>query len=888
MAQRGQLDVFFRPRSIAVIGATETPATVGGALMANLIRSFRGSIIPVNPKHSSVLGLKCYANIGEVAEKVDLAAVITPASTVPGVIGECADAGVDGAVIISAGFREVGSAEGLALERQILDQARRRPRMRIIGPNCLGVMSPSNGLNATFANAMAHPGNVGFISQSGALCTAILDWSLREMVGFSAFVSVGSMIDVGWGELIQYLGDDPQTRSIVIYMESVGDARSFLSAAREVALSKPIIVIKPGRTEAAARAAASHTGAMTGSDEVLDAAFRRCGVLRVNRIADLFYLSEALGKQPRPSGPRLTIVTNAGGPGVLATDALLSEGGQLAELPSQTLDQLNSFLRPHWSHHNPIDILGDSGPEQFAKAVEAAIKNPESDGTLVILAPQGITDPTVVAERLKPFANAEGKPILASWMGGASVAEGESVLNRAGIPTYAYPDSAAQIFHAMWRYTDNLRALYETPFGGESTDVAGRERASSILRKARTRGQTLLTEAESKDMLAAYGIPTVETAVATDEDAAAAHGNRIGYPVVVKLHSETVTHKTDVGGVRLNLRDEASVRAAYRSIRAAVRAEDFLGVTVQPMIQDEGYELILGSSIDGQFGPVLLFGTGGRLVEVFKDRSLGLPPLNTTLARRMMERTRIFTALLGVRGRKPVDLDALEQLVVRFSYLAAEQRWIKEIDINPLLVSAERLIALDARVVLYPAGTREEDLPRTAIRPYPVHYVKPWRFEDGKEFLIRPVRPEDEPKMVRFHGTLSDRSVYIRYFHMMNLDQRVSHERLARICFVDYDREMVLVAEQDNAILAVGRLTRARQGNEAELAVLISDVMQGHGLGTELFRRLIEIARAEGLERVTAEILPENDHMVRICRQLGFGLRYSIDEHVVKAELPLN
>jgi acetyltransferase len=379
----------------------------------------------------------------------------------------------------------------------------------------------------------------------------------------------------------------------------------------------------------------------------------------------------------------------------------------------------------------------------------------------------------------------------------------------------------------------------------------------------------------------------VETSVAKDENAAVAHAARIGYPVVVKLHSETISHKTDVGGVRLNLPDEASVRLAYRGIRSAVRSEDFLGVTVQPMIQDEGYELILGSSIDSQFGPVLLFGAGGRLVEVFKDRSLGLPPLNTTLARRMMERTRIFTALQGVRGRKPVDLDALEQLVVRFSQLAAEQRWIKEIDINPLLASAARLIALDARVVLHAPNTREEDLPRTAIRPYPVQYVKPWRFEDGKEILIRPIRPEDEPRIARFHGTLSDRSVYLRYFHLMNLDQRVSHERLTRICFVDYDREMVLVAEQENEILAVGRLTRAHQGNEAELAVLISDAMQGHGLGTMLFRRLIEIARAEGLERVNAEILPENDHMVRICRQLGFRLRYSVDDHVIQADLPL-
>jgi acetyltransferase len=903
LTRRAPLEVFFRPHNIAVIGATEKPGSAGGGLTRNLaVSSFRGAVFPVNPGHQSVFGLKCYRSVGEIPAKVDLAVVVTPAPTVPRLIGECADAGVEGAIVISAGFRELGTSAGVALEQQILVEARRRHKMRIIGPNCLGVMSPWNGMNATFANTIARPGNVGFISQSGALCTAILDWSLREMVGFSAFVSVGSMLDVGWGDLIQHLGDDPETHSIVMYMESVGDARAFLSAAREVALSKPIIVIKPGRTDAAARAAASHTGALTGSDEVLEAAFRRCGVLRVDRISDLFYMSEALGKQPRPAGPRLMIVTNAGGPGVLATDAVLSSGGKLAELSSATLEELNQVLSPHWSHNNPIDILGDAGPAQYDKAVEMAVKDPNSDGTLVILAPQSVTDPTAAAEQLKKYASRADKPILASWMGGASVAAGESILNRAGIPTYAYPDSAAQIFCAMWQYSENLRALYETPSPDENdVDAAGRERGTRILETARSRGRTLLTEAESKDLLAAYGMPTVETAVASNEDAAAAHALRIGYPVVVKLHSETVTHKTDVGGVRLNLPDEASVRAAFRAIQSAVGPEDFLGVTVQPMVTSDGYELILGSSVDSQFGPVLLFGTGGQLVEVFQDHALGLPPLNTTLARRLMERTKIFKALGGVRGRKPVDLAALEKLLVRFSYLIAEQRWIKEIDINPLVASPERLIALDARVVLYPSGTRIEDLPRSAIRPYPVQYVTSWKFEDGMEVQIRPIRPEDEPMLVRFHATLSERSVYLRYFYMIDLNRRVSHERLTRICFIDYDREIALVVERrdptrdptrdatrdQREILAVGRLNKTRQANEAEFAMLISDAFQGHGLGTELLRRLIEIARAEGIKRLTAEILPENTNMLGICRALGFQLQHSKEEHTVFAELAL-
>jgi acetyltransferase len=878
MARRRTLDVFFHPKNVAVIGATAAPHSVGRSILTNLKDApFPGSVYPVNPKHDTLLGLRCYPNIASVPEPVDLAVIATPAGTVPAVIRECAAADIPAAIIISAGFREIGE-RGASLEREILDIAR-RSGMRIVGPNCLGLMSPHHMLNATFASSMARPGHLGFISQSGALCTAILDWSRREMVGFSAFVSVGSMLDVGWGDLIQYLGDDPKTRSIVLYMESVGDARSFLSAAREVALSKPIIAIKPGRTQAAAKAAASHTGALTGQDDVLDAAFRRCGVLRVDTIAELFYLAEALDKQPRPKGPRLTIVTNAGGPAVLATDALLMQGGELAELAPATMAQLDAFLPPHWSHQNPIDILGDASAERYAKAVDLAIQEPASDGTLVVLAPQAMTDPASVAQQLAALPKSSAKPLIASWMGGVDVAAGEAILNAAAIPAYPYPDSAARVFQLMWRYSANLQALYETPAAWEMevSDVA-RSHAASLIEKARARGRTLLTEAESKSLLAAYGIPTVPTEIATSADQAVEAAARLGYPVVLKLHSETITHKTDVGGVRLNLPDEAAVRAAYEAIWDSVgnfaSESDFLGVTVQPMIQAEGYELILGSSIDSQFGPVLLFGGGGQLVEVYKDRAVGLPPLNTTLARRMMERTKILTALKGVRGRKPVDLAALERLIVRFSYLVTEQSWIQEIDINPLLASPDGLLALDARVVLHPADLKAA--PWLAIRPYPTQYVQPWTLPDGTQLLIRPIRPEDEPMIARFHQSLSERSVYLRYFHLMDLDRRVSHDRLIRICFNDYDRDIALVAEHASAILAVARLRRI-DANDAELAVLISDEYQGRGLGTELARRLVEIARAEKMERVIAEILPENTHMQRVCQELGFRMNQHPD-----------
>ncbi len=894
-AVRVGLDALFLPDSVAVIGATERPGTVGRSVLENLRHpSFQGKVYAVNSRHSEICGLKAYARIGEVPEKVDLAVIATPAATVPGIIGECVDAGVRASVVISAGFRERG-AEGVELERQIQEQLR-RGSMRLIGPNCLGIMNPTIGLNATFAKDAARPGNVAFLSQSGALLTAILDWGHLEQVGFSAIVSTGSMLDVGWGDLIYHFGDDPNTQSILLYMESVGDARSFLSAAREVAMRKPVIVIKAGRSEAASRAAASHTGALTGSDEVLDAAFRRSGVLRVSAIADLFYMAEVLGKQPRPKGPRLTILTNAGGPAVLATDALVASGGQLSLLSETTLQALDAFLPRHWSHNNPIDILGDADSERYAKALEIASHDPNSDGLLVILAPQGMTDPAAVAERLKPYAKSSGKPLLTSWMGGASIASGEAILNAAGIPTFPYPDTAARAFTYMWRYSYDLRGLYETPTlaeGGE-LDSASRRQAENIIATARSQGRILLDEFESKQVLSHYGIPTVETRIARSEDEAVSCAHALGYPVVLKIFSRTITHKTDVGGVKLNLEDEPSVRSAFQAIKTSVEKivgpDHFSGVTVQPMVRLEGYELILGSSIDPQFGPVLLFGSGGPLVEVYRDRALALPPLNSTLAQRMMEQTRIFIALKGVRGRKPIDLPALEGLLVRFSQLVVEQPWISEIDINPLLASPERLLALDARVVLHAPGTDPDHLPRPAIRPYPSQYVSSWVMKNGATVTLRPIRPEDEPLMVEFHTTLSDRSVYLRYFYSLSLSSRIAHDRLVRICFVDYDREMAIVAERRDAtgthrILGVGRLVKSHAKNEGEVAVLVSDQCQHQGLGTELFRRVTQIARDEKLARVDAEILPDNLPMKKIAGKLGFRMRTPNDPTSIRAVL---
>jgi acetyltransferase len=901
----------FTPRSVAVIGASETAGSVGRALIENL-HSFSGSVFPVNPKRSEILGQKAFRQIGDVSGDVDLAVIATPAVTVPDIIAECAAAGVKGAVIISAGFKECGPA-GAELEKQIL---MRRDRMRIIGPNCVGLMLPHIGLNATFAKPLALPGNLGFISQSGALCTSILDWSLTNRVGFSAFVSVGSMLDVNWGDLIYHLGDDPHTRSILLYMESVGDARSFLSAAREVALTKPIIVIKVGRTTAAAKAAASHTGALTGSDDVLDTAFRRVGVLRVDSIGELFDIAELLAKQPRPSGPRLAIVTNGGGPGVLATDALIECGGKLAELSPQSLDALNKLLPPHWSRGNPVDILGDATPETYARAIEIVTRDANNDGLLAILAPQAVTDPVGTAQKLRSFGKLRTKPFLASWIGGSGVARGVAILDEANIPTFEYPDAASRAFCAMWRYARNLDALYEIPALSESGDIRSTD-AEKIIRHSLKAGRTLLSEVESKQLLAAYGIPVVETRIATSEKEAVDLAKKIGGTVVLKVYSDTITHKSDVGGVKLNLRGAAAVRRAYRQIEKSVAAvcdyrnepsspdalerpsahraplqQAFLGVTVQPMIAHDGYELILGSSIDSQFGPVLLFGGGGYFVEVFKDRALGLPPLNRTLARRLMERTQICSALAkGFRDRGTIDLGALEELLVRFSQLVIEQRWIKEIDINPLLVSEKQIVALDARAVLHDAHTREEELPRSTIRPYPIEYVTK-RKVGGVEVTIRPIRPEDEPLMIEFHKTLSDRSVYLRYFGLLSFEERTLHERLRRVCFIDYDREIALVADRKrrdrtHEILGVGRLIKEHGVAEAEFAVSVSDPWQGKGLGTELLKLLVEIGRRERVQRIIGHISAENITMKKVSEEVGFKLRFDDTACEWKAEITL-
>jgi acetyltransferase len=887
--ERATLKPFFAPETVAVVGASVKEGSVGNTVLWNLVSNpFEGTVFPVNPNHHSVMGIKAYPDVAALPETAELAIIATPAPTVPDIISQCVDAGVSAAIILSAGFKETGE-RGAELERKVLERAQ-QAELRIVGPNCLGVMNTKTHLNATFANGMARSGSVGFVSQSGALCTTILDWSLRENVGFSAFVSVGSMLDVGWADLLHYLGDDPATQSIVMYMETVGDARSFLSAAREVAPIKPVIVIKPGRTQGAARAAASHTGSLTGSDEVLQVAFSRSGVLRVNSISELFNMAGILAKQPRPKGSRLTILTNAGGPGVLATGALILSGGALSELSEDVVASLDEILPDAWSHANPVDILGDAGPDRYIRAVEIAAEDPNSNGLLVILTPQAMTDATGTAEGLQPYAHQYDKPVLASWMGGGGVEPGESVLNEAGIPTFPYPDMAARLFNYMWRYADNLRDLYQTPVYPQDDDSGpDRARAQEIISTVQAAGRALLTEYETKQLLETYDIPTVPTRIAASEDEAVEVAEKMGYPVVLKVHSETITHKTDVGGVRLNLSDEVAVREAYQGIATEVSDQAdtgaFMGVSVQPMVELEGYELIVGSSFDSQFGPVMLFGSGGELVEVNRDRALALPPLNAMLARRMMIKTRIYKALKGVRGRRPVDLHQLETIIVRFSQLIIEQNEVKELDINPLLASPERVVALDARAVLHKDG--QGPLPRSAIRPYPAQYIKDWTMKDGTPVVIRPVRPEDESLLFQFHRTLSEED--LEMLQPMPMSERMVQDRLSRLCFKDYQHEVAFVVERqdrltgDRDILAIAQLSGAYRNGEARFSVLVSDQFQGFGLGTELLRQSLAFGRAEGMKRIVAYVSPANEAMLQICDKFGFQSDWDREDGRIKA-----
>ncbi len=880
------LESIFSPRQVAVIGARDTMGSVGRTIMANLLSGgFQGKVVGVNPKRSEVMGAPCYPSIKDVPGDVDLAVIVIPALHVLQAIRECVEKKVKSAIIISAGFKELGP-EGLRLENEVINEAK-RGGIRVIGPNCLGVMNPHSGLNASFARGIALKGSLAFISQSGAMCTAVLDWSLKQGIGFSGFVSIGSMADVNWGDLIEYYGRDPHTKAILIYMETVGNPRQFMSAAREVALDKPIIIIKPGKSNEARKAAASHTGSLSGSDDVFEAACERAGVLRVESISQLFAMAEVLARQPKPRGPNLAIVTNAGGPSVLATDSAIEHGAKIASLDPKTIEVLNTFLPSAWSHGNPVDILGDADPTRYEKTIQELMKDEAVHGLLVVLSPQDMTDAEGTSKALSSFSHNSAKPIITSWMGGASVEKGREILTQQNIPCFQYPDDAAWSFAMMWRDSQLIDALYRTP-SSDISRIEEREKiknhAKDLIHTVREAKRELLTEDESKRLLSLYGIPVVETVKASSIEEAKEAAKRMGFPVVVKLHSETITHKSDVGGVQLNIRSLDAVEAAFNVIRSNVETKyglsHFQGVTVQKMVDRSGVELIIGSSLDPQFGPVILFGAGGIYVEVMKDRALGLPPLNSTHALRMMHKTKIINALSDFRGKKAVPLEKVADCIVKFSELIVDHPEIIESDMNPLIASSEGIIALDARFVLAPEKEIGK-LPQPACRPYPIEYVRREIIKDNEQILLRPMRAEDEPLIIEFHKELSERSVRQRFFEFVSFDARVSHERLVRICNTDFDREIALVAEvtdsQDETMKRIGgvvRLVKEPGILKWNLKLIVIDRYQGKGLGKALMKHAFDVIQKEGVSgEILAYVLEENGGMITILKRYGFELK---------------
>ncbi len=885
------LDPLFRPSSVAVVGASETSGSVGSILMKNLMENpFNGVVYPVNPKRKAVHGVLCYPDLKAVPEPVDLAVVATPAKTVPGIIRECADLGIKGAIIISAGFSELGE-DGKKLEADIAEAS--QGKLRIIGPNCLGVIHPPSNMNASFASSMAKPGKIALLSQSGAICTSILDWAREKHIGFSSFVSVGAMLDVDFADLIDYFGDDPNTHSIILYIESIRDVRSFLSAARNVARTKTVIVVKSGRHEAGAKAAASHTGALAGADAVYDAAFQRAGVLRVVTIPDLFHMAEILATSPPPRGPALAIITNAGGPGVMATDALMLKGGTLAELSPETMDALNQALPPYWSHGNPIDVLGDASPKRYKDVVEICSRDPDVNGLLVVLAPQAVTDPAETAKELVVAAREHPKkPLLACFLGGPDVREAKQMLSQAGIPVFDSPEAAITAFLHMVEYRRNQDLLYQRPEALPETESVDKDQVRQLISTVQDSGRTLMTETEAKTLLAAYGIPVTQTISCPTVEEAVAAAEKVGFPVVVKLLSEEITHKSDVGGVQLNITNADAVRGAFETIRTNLKEKHpetrFEGVTVQPMIEKGGFELIVGSIVDAQFGPVMLFGAGGIFVEVFKDKALGLPPLNRPLAKRLIEKTQISKALKGVRGQLPIDMEGLENLLIQFSRLLCDVPEIREVDMNPILASPKQVVAVDARIILASKNESPDEQPRLAIHPYPNQYTSSFQLKNGTDIRIRAIRPEDEEALIRFHNTHSEQTLRMRFFSVV---KTLSRDSLIRLCHLDYDRSMALVAvtqsNQGEDILGVSRFFLDPETRSAEFAIVVGEAYQGHGLGYHLMERLIDVAKDKNVKRLVGSVLRENSGMLQLARELKFTQHETDDSTVVKVVLEL-
>ena len=859
-----------------MIGASNRIGSAGYRIFRNLIGSeYDGVVYPVNPKYESIQGVESYKNVKELPKTPDLAVIVTPSKIVLDVVEQCGKKGIKGILIISAGFKEIGE-EGKKLEKK-LENIRQKFGLRIVGPNCVGIIMPYLGMNSTFAGAMPEKGNIALFSQSGAICGSILDWAASAKVGFSSFVSVGSMLDVDFGDLIDYFGRDIHTRSIVLYVENITHARKFMSAARSFARVKPIIVIKSGRFKEGAKAASSHTGAMAGEDYIYDAAFKRAGCVRVKKIGELFNCSSILAKQPRPTGKNLAIVTNAGGPGVLATDAIVENGGKLAELSKETLEELNKFLPTHWSKGNPMDIIGDSDEEAYRKTIEVALKDKNIDGIVVISVPQVMANPKKLAENIIDISKKSTKPILTSFVGEESVQYARQMLNRNNVPTYPTPEEAVESYMHLYHYARNLELLYETP---EERNVEATEKSKDkikeIIQNALDDNRTTLYENEAKQILELYGIQSTRPKLAKNADEAVNFSEEIGYPVVMKIHSPQITHKSDAGGVALNLDCEESVRDAYKTMMETVKKNvpkaKIEGVTMQKMVKNTGAEFILGSKKDPVFGSIILFGLGGVFTELFKDRAIGFPPLNQVLAQRILEKTKAYRLLKGYRNIPPANMRAVEETMINFSQLIEDHPEISELDINPLIPQGNNLVAVDARVMI---DKHPEDKPHMIISKYPSHYIKKVTLKDGTEVTLRPIKPEDEPLWQEMFESFSEETVRYRFFRVI---KETPHKMRTRYCNIDYDREIGIVAESKKdgkrRFLGVTRIIADPGSNDkAEFALVVSDKWQRLGLGAEFIDYTLEIARKKGFDQIYGPVLKDNIPMIKLCREKNFEFK---------------
>jgi acetyltransferase len=883
------LERMMQPRSVALIGASERPASVGRVIMQNLLDGgFSGPVYPVNPRHASVLGVPAFAGAAALPDAPDLAVVCTPPATVPGIIDALGRRGTRAAVVITAGLRE-HPGDGNLEERML--RAAGAHRLRILGPNCIGLLLPRLGLNASFAHTGSAPGRLAFLSQSGALCTTVLDWARSRGIGFSCFASLGDSADVDFGDLLDYLGSDPATRGILLYIESIRNPRKFLSAARATSRNKTVIAIKAGRFEAGARAALSHTGALAGRDDVFDAAIRRAGMLRVHTIEDLFDAAETLAYARPLRGKRLVMLTNGGGPGVLAVDQLAAQGGVAASLSAPTLAGLDACLPHNWSRGNPVDIIGDAGADRYVKALRILLADPECDALLVMLVPTAIVDNLAVARGVAAELKETRKPVLTCWMGEQAVADARRLFAEAGIATYDTPASAVRAFMQMVEYEENQYSLMQVPASVPESFHPQTDEVRGIIRRALDAGREVLTEPEAKAVLAAYGIPVVPTRVAADAAEAAAAAEEIGFPVALKILSADITHKSDVGGVLLDIQSPAILEAAAAGMLARVRAANpdarIEGFSVQKMVSARrGQELIVGMAEDAIFGPIILFGHGGTAVEVVADRAVSLPPLNMALAAQLIERTRISRVLKGYRDVPPVDLDAVQLTLVKVSQLVTDHNEIIELDINPLIAGPQGVIAVDARIRL--AGSRGSGPERMAIRPYPRELEERISL-DGTELLIRPIRPEDGPAHAEFFARLSPRDVHFRFFRAVH---DLSLEQLARFTQIDYDRELALIAcargpQGRPETLGVVRAVADADNTEAEFAIIVRPDWQRRGLGRLLMDRIIRHCRNRGTGRLVGQTLMDNEGMLRLAVEFGFRSRALPEDHVMYLELPL-